>query len=199
MRLIIPLITLFFSLLVQPLANAGCTNLNARLNLSNPDSTYTDNGDWTITDNKTGLMWKKCPLGLDLDDCSRGAALSLNWSDAMRAAGSVNDDNGYTDWRIPNKNELNSLVEYACSLPAINSTFFPNGPTIENAYGNYWTSTPLVDDGNKVWYINFQSGGPSLTNVSKDSRLFVRLVRGGVLTDEIPRVVQPPNFGKTRN
>jgi len=199
MRFITPLLTIFFSLLTPSLVNAGCTNLNARITLTNPDRIYTDNGDWTITDNNTGLIWRKCPLGLDLQDCSRGTALRLNWSDALSAARGHADDNGFTDWRIPNKNELNSLVEYACSLPAINSTFFPNGTIIENAYGNYWTSTPLVDDGNKVWYINFQSGGPALTNVSKDDTYFVRLVRGGVLLDEVPRVSQPPVLGKTSN
>ena len=177
MKFIIPIAVLLVNILSNTLAVAGCTNLNSRVNITRPDNMYTDHGDGTVTDNNTGLMWQKCSLGLSGATCSTGTQQKHTWQTALAAA-NASTDSGYSDWRLPNKNELVSLVEYACSLPAINETIFPSGSIIANAYGNFWTSTPLVDIGNVVWYVNFQSGGLTITNATKDDLYFVRLVRG---------------------
>ncbi len=52
-----------------------------------PDSRYTDNGDGTVTDAATGLMWQQCPEGLWGAGCAMGAATTfIDWQDALEFA-----------------------------------------------------------------------------------------------------------------
>ncbi|MCI5163669.1 MAG: DUF1566 domain-containing protein, partial [Candidatus Electrothrix sp. AX5] len=50
---------------------------------STPDSQLIDNNDNTVTDLKTGLMWKKCLEGVDGDNCENGSVSSLTWQQAL--------------------------------------------------------------------------------------------------------------------
>lgn len=98
---------------------------------------YFDNGDGTITDSSTGLMWQKN----DSND-------SLNWEYALAYAEDLTLA-GYSDWRLPNTKELQSIVDYTRSpdstdSPAIDSVF--NCTAITNEAGQidypcYWTGT----------------------------------------------------------
>nr|WP_320120256.1 DUF1566 domain-containing protein [uncultured Marinifilum sp.] len=110
---------------------------------------YTDNGDGTITDNASGLMWAQ-------DDSEK-----LNWEDALAYCESAALA-GYTDWRMPNVKELQGIVDYTRSPsatdpdnigPAIDPIFNCT-PIVNEAgnddYGYYWTSTSA----------NFTSGEP---------------------------------------
>ncbi|MCI5228088.1 MAG: DUF1566 domain-containing protein, partial [Candidatus Electrothrix sp. AX2] len=94
---------------------------------STPDSQLVDNGDGTVTDSKTGLMWKQCLEGLSGSDCATGSAESFTWQEALQQPGVINHAGGfagYTDWRLPNINELISIVEEQCYNPAINLNRF---------------------------------------------------------------------------
>ncbi len=73
---------------------------------------FVDNGDQTISDNATGLMWAK--------DDSQSA---LNWEEALAWAQTQNDVNynGYSDWRVPNAQELHSIFDYSRSPGSTNS------------------------------------------------------------------------------
>ena len=204
MKFFVPLNLFFTCLLSSSLATstamAGCSNLNPNVNLTNPDRNYTDNGDGTVTDIHTGLMWQKCSLGLSGADCTTGTQQSVNWFDALAAA-MANTDNGYSDWRLPNKNELHSLVEYACSSPAINETFFPSGSIVSNASKRFWTSTPYAGSADSAWIVRFDGGlvraYTSGAPIRKNDLYFVRLVRGFVQLDETPIAVRVLNLGKT--
>ena len=80
-----------------------------------------------MTDTRTGLIWMRCSLGQMWDGaaCS-GTANTYTWQAALQAAfeinsGASNDDGdglaGFaneTDWRLPNRNELESIVERRC-------------------------------------------------------------------------------------
>lgn len=87
----------------------------------NPPS-YTDNGDGTVTDNVTGLMWQKDP----------GA--KLTWAAAAEGLDAFNTETlgGYSDWRIPTIKELFSLVDQrgvtgltsATCTPYIDTNYF---------------------------------------------------------------------------
>ena len=79
---------------------------------------------------------------------------------------------GYSDWRLPNRNELQSIVDYSRYNPAIDTTFFP-----DTVASNYWSSTTYADNTSYAWYVYFSYGG--VGNYSKTSSYYVRAVRGG--------------------
>jgi hypothetical protein len=163
--------TLFIGALFSSQVFAECTtNRNAGISITKPDSQYTDYGDGTVTDKQTGLMWQKCTLGLTGTSCASGATLGLSWQAALASANN-NTDNDYSDWRVPNKNELESLVEDACYNPAINETVFP-----VTASSHYWSSSPYTDINYLAWYVDFGNGG--VYNNNKNNTYYVRLVRG---------------------
>ncbi|MBM9579715.1 DUF1566 domain-containing protein [Leptospira sp. 201903070] len=101
---------------------------------------FTDVGNGTILDQKSGLVWQKCAsgqgsIGDSYSDCTIGAAVSLDWISALAYCNSLNLGGG-AGWRLPSVKELVSLVDYSkATSPFINQVFFPN------ASSNYWAST----------------------------------------------------------
>jgi hypothetical protein len=135
-----------------------------------PDANFILRDNGTVTHRTTGLMWMRCSLGQSWDGrtCS-GTAAAVSWGDALRAAAAT-EFAGYRDWRLPNKNELESLVEERCSLPAINAVVFPSTPL---AY--FWTSSPYAGLANAAWSVDFGFG--SVNASVKNGSIHVRLVR----------------------
>jgi hypothetical protein len=131
-----------------------------------PDSRFQANGDGTVTDVTTGLIWKQCAEGLSGAGCTTGSARTFTWQAALQHAA----DN--PTWRLPNKNELASLVERRCFNPAINATVFPNTPS-----SWFWSSSPYADGSYYAWYVNFYYG--HVGSYYRSSQGYVRLVRGG--------------------
>ena len=166
------MVMLLFPLAVSPALAQTC---NDHIPASTPDSRFTDNGDGTVTDNVTGLMWKKCVEGLSGTDCATGTDEAFTWKEALAQPGVVNNGGGFaghTDWRLPNIKELVSIVEEKCSYPAINLTIFPNDPG-----SNVWSGSADAGNSHFAWYVSFYDGG-SYYNY-RTSYLRVRLVRGG--------------------
>ena len=116
---------------------------------------FVDNGDGTVSDVVTGLMWKRCPEGLSGEGCSNGSVSNLVWGGSMKAArDSVYA--GYDDWRLPNMKEMQTLVDVTKNNPAQDTSVFPN----PNNVLEYWTSS-LTKKANPVtqsYRINFQRG-----------------------------------------
>ncbi|NRB42490.1 MAG: DUF1566 domain-containing protein [Pseudomonadales bacterium] len=162
--------TLVLSCLLSLLAQAECpANRNTAISISKPDSLYNNHGDGTISDTETGLMWQQCSIGLTGSDCQTGNLTTMTWHQALTAASS-NGDFGYSDWRLPNKNELASLQDSACFSPAINANVFPaNGSSL------YWSSSPYVLNNSYAWYVSFGNG--DIGNSAKNIAGAVRLVR----------------------
>ncbi|VAW39935.1 hypothetical protein MNBD_GAMMA01-859 [hydrothermal vent metagenome] len=127
--------------------------------------------DNVVTDNKTGLMWKQCNQGLSGADCTTGTITTHTWKAALDLA-STEDFAGFTDWRVPNVEELRSIAAINCFNPAINETAFPNTPS-----GWYWSSSPVAGGGFNAWIVNFYSG--NYLTFGRDINLRVRLVRSG--------------------
>lgn len=99
-----------------------------------------NNGDGTVTDAKTGLMWTQCSFGQEWSEngCS-GSPMNLEWDEALLAAQVFNEDGGLAekaDWRVPNIKELGSIVEHKCHSPAISLDYFPDTPS-----ATYFSST----------------------------------------------------------
>jgi len=108
-----------------------------------------DQGDGTVADVTTGLMWQQTvpsnPVTQDEAD-----AYCANLSLA-----------GHTDWRLPTKIELMSIVDFGRTAPAINLTFFPNTPS------KFFVSVS--------WNIFFQDGTTYISNPT--DLYYVRCVR----------------------
>ncbi|NCC25212.1 MAG: DUF1566 domain-containing protein [Deltaproteobacteria bacterium] len=124
---------------------------------------FLDNGDGTVTDRVTGLMWQK-------DNLREGAKQEFTWLEALTACENLNLA-GHTDWRLPNRNELQSLVDFSRSEPAIDTTVFP-----DSNYA-YWSSSPLASGAVSAWKVNFSFGHVDTYGVSNG--LWVRAVRTG--------------------
>lgn len=120
---------------------------------------FTDNGDGTVSDTVTGLMWDQCSWGLSGVNCATGAASKHTWAQALGVAVTANAANhkGHNDWRLPNKNELESLVDLTRSSPSIDTAAFPN--TESNLY---WSSTNYAPDPALAWYVYCNVGGTIL-------------------------------------
>ena len=134
-------------------ATATCID-PSQMPSSTPDERFDDMGNGTIRDKSTGLMWKKCIQGLSGSDCMTGTAVKKSWKDALQDA-SGESFAGHNDWRLPNKNELFSIVESRCANPSINENVFPNVGS-----ANHWTSTPVYehDTAEKAVRVFFANG-----------------------------------------
>jgi hypothetical protein len=101
---------------------------------------FVDNGDGTITDRATGLMWSQADSGVGMD-----------WQAALAWAQQRNRDHylGYSDWRLPDAKELQSIVDYTRSPATTHSAaidpVFSATPIVDEGGGTnypfYWTST----------------------------------------------------------
>ncbi len=120
-----------------------------------PSPRFTDNGNGTVTDNLTGLIWLK-------NASCDGYKL---WSDAVTfcdglASGScgLDDDSVAGDWRLPNRCELESLLDLSQYDPPL-----PSGHpfTGVNTSTFYWSATTVAYDMDSAWYVFMSTGGES--------------------------------------
>lgn len=139
----------------------------------NPPS-YTDNGDGTVTDNNTCLMWEVKTNDGSIHDKDNTYAWQ-NAQDVFIAALNANNFGGYSDWRLPTITELTSIVNYGTYNPAIDKSFFPN--TVYTVSSRYWSSTTNASDTARARFVYFSSGGAGAAD--KSVSWYVRAVRGG--------------------
>jgi len=151
---------------------------------------FIDNGDGTITDNATGLMWEKLSDDgtiHDIDDV-------YVWTDFTVKVTTLNSMAfaGYTDWRVPNIFELVTLVAFDAGYPKIHAEFdTPTGCepgctvltcscTQPHADG-YWSSTNFYLYGSLWAYVvDFKAGLIQLGHHWDGGSFGVRAVRGGL-------------------
>ena len=112
-----------------------------------PNPRFIDNNNGTITDALTGLVWVK-----DMNI----AKMSATWQEALNYVAGMNTGKypnlGYTDWRLPNRKELQSLHyrdRYSYFISGVPS-FFTN-----DTYKPYWSSTTIADSPEKAWAIKY--------------------------------------------
>ena len=164
---------------------------------------YMDNGDGTISDNNTGLMWEKKDDSGGIHDMDNrytwGMAsepYTMNGTMVTEFLAALNTSPCFAehcDWRIPNIKELQSTVDYeiAAPGPVVNATF-------HNAAGcagctdvrlascsctasrGYWSSTTYRGVPQNAWGVDFGSGFVALGLPDNTAHLPVRAVRGGL-------------------
>jgi hypothetical protein len=141
-----------------------------------------------VMDNVTGLIWesKTNDGGIhdvdnrytwyDSDTATNGgnAGTAGNGTDTEDFINALNSAGfgGFNDWRLPNRNELQSLIDYSTYDPAIDTVKFP-GVVSED----YWSSTTNANNTVTAWLVYFGNGGVGYSNESYS--LYVRAVRGG--------------------
>ena len=159
---------------------------------------YTDNGNSTVSDSATGLMWDQCSLGqgatpktASTGPACGGAPWMLNWSQAFEYAAQANAANhrGHSDWRVPTIGELKSLV-YTSSAAVCSHVVLPRLVDLNYFPGTdcemYWASTNYTSVAAKAWYLSFQGNASKVEYISFSDWLSpkrVRLVRGAPFFD----------------
>jgi hypothetical protein len=137
--------------------------------IASPSPRFIDNGDETVTDNLTGLMWTQ--------DSNLGDGF-MTWNEAINYAnslslGSEGCGTSYTDWRLPNVKELQSLIDFSNYNRAL-----PTGHPFSNeAPTTYWSSTTYVAYGIYAWIVSLATGDVSIELKTNDS--YIWAVRGG--------------------
>ncbi|KJU86146.1 secreted protein containing DUF1566 [Candidatus Magnetobacterium bavaricum] len=139
------------------------------------DNSIADSNNQTITDNLTGLMWAKDAGTPTVGSCTGGA---MNWQAALNYVACLNTASylGYTDWRLPNINELESLLNAEYYYTWLNSQGFTN---VQEA--KYWSSTSVVDNTLWAWFVAYRGGiSMSIKTDSYDTSYYYAWpVRGG--------------------
>jgi hypothetical protein len=131
---------------------------------------YAVNGDGTVTDMVTGLMWQQQD-----DGTTRDWATAMTYCDTLTVA-------GHSDWRLPDNRELIAIADYGTANPAIDTIAFPG--TLSSYY---WTSTEYGLDPTNAWDVVFDIGANDASRTDKTKLHYARCVRGSqsmpVLTD----------------
>ncbi len=148
---------------------------------------FIDNGDGTITDNATGLMWQQAD-----DGASRDWENALSYAENLTLAGN-------SDWRLPNAKELQSIVDYTrspqtTSSPAVDPIFSttqindPDGNPGQYPY--FWTGTSHLDG------VNPYSGAVYIAFGEAQGKMFGNLmdVHGAGAQRSDPKTGSPSNY-----
>ncbi len=161
--------------------------------LAFPNPRFTDQGNGAVFDNLTGLIWTvngnlmaARDSAFDVEGIPGDGKVSFQ--KALAYIHKLNAENylGYTDWRLPNRNELASLIDFSRADPAL-SLYHPFTPVLSEPY---WTSTCYAGNPARSWTVNLADG--QIWYGDKTSNLFavwpVRSGSKGVL--QIPRTGQ---------
>ncbi|MFV2005439.1 MAG: DUF1566 domain-containing protein [Gammaproteobacteria bacterium] len=118
-----------------------------------------------VEDRLTGLMWTQT---------ANFAELPLSWQEALDFVQQMNiqQQSGFSDWRLPNRRELRSLLNFHSTRPAL-----PTGHPFKDVFpGWYWTSTTAAINPAYAWYIRMD--GARMFYGGKDQSYLVWPVRG---------------------
>ncbi len=121
---------------------------------------FTDLGDQTVLDRKTGLVWQQQD-----DNNTRKWEAAISYCDGLSLADK-------SDWRLPNARELESITDDSRYNPVIDTTAFPG---TNSSY--YWSSTAYANNTSYTWSVYFHDGHVNWKD--KTNSYYVRCVRSG--------------------
>ncbi len=155
------------------LSKSSYTKLDAQGNPPDSDADLA-----CIRDENSGLIWEV--------KTSDNWGESYSYTDAGNYSQTANASSlcGYNDWRLPDIEELATLVDYEKEQPAIDSEYFPN--TLSDSY---WSASPHATSSSQAWAVNFGNG--RVVAATQSSTYAVRLVRGGNLLVQLDQAYEP--------
>jgi hypothetical protein len=122
-----------------------------------------------VRDTLTGLQWQGCEAGLSGFDCDTGSSILFKWESALAYCENLSHG-GHTDWRLPNRVELQSIDDLRRVYPSIDTAVFP----ATDSFG-FWSSSSNASQPSHAWFVNFNLG--QVADAGKTSNLRVRCVR----------------------
>jgi len=140
---------------------------------------YTDNGDGTVTDNKTSLIWLKNANAFGRQD----------WYTAQKIANQMAHGQDYLCdgsepgmWRLPTKNEWQTMLDMRYKWPALSNAagtahWTEGDPFVGVPSSGYWSATTLAFATSYAWYVDLFHG--KLLNAPKNLTRYLWLVRDG--------------------
>ncbi len=172
MSLVVPVAAL---LLASSAVSAQQTCGAAAVTRTQPSERFDDQGDGTVIDRATKLMWMKCVLGQTpaAGGCA-GNAIAPTWDDAKAEAQALNRGGRlfFSDWRLPQVRELATITEPACENPRTNVAVFPATPPAP-----HWTATSRAGAASTTTIYALSFGAEGVQLLDKSDRAHVRLVR----------------------
>lgn len=155
----------------QPIACGGTgQDADVQAGVPVPTPRFTDNGDGTVTDLLTRLIWLKNANAFDTKTWSQALAACNSLASGMMG---LSDRSQVGDWRLPNVFELRSLMDYSTFNPALPA----DHPFLNVSPSLYWSSTTVASAPNLARFV-FVGIGPSVWD-HKNVLLRVWPVRGG--------------------
>jgi hypothetical protein len=118
-----------------------------------------DSANSVVVDNRTNLMWQ--------DDANANTT-KRTWSGAITYCEDLTLAT-HSDWRLPNKNELKSIVDRSKDNPAMSEVFQ------NRVSSSYWSSSTFAGDSTDAWFVYFGNGGDYFD--VKTFTYYVRCVR----------------------
>jgi hypothetical protein len=133
-------------------------------------SPFKDNGDGTLKDYATKLVWQKCSMGVNNDTTCSGVATTISWANALSYCSSLSLAS--LTWRLPHINELKSIIDVTKLNPSIDTTAFPSTGLV-----SYWSSTTYSFNTANAFQVLFSAGYVNFNNL-KSGTAHVRCVSG---------------------
>lgn len=166
---------------------------NLQKGVAIPSPRFTNNGDGTVTDNLTDLIWLRDANCIHTEypafDTDTGDG-RVTWQRALDFIAGINNGTypacgaGQTDWRLPNRKELWSLINFNYTIPAIsnaagNAQWSAGDPFLNIPNSSYLSSTTSVDIPAQKWIVNISDGDLNQVSHSPGSVWPVRAGQGG--------------------
>jgi hypothetical protein len=136
-----------------------------------PTPRFTDNGNGTVTDKLTGLIWMKDANAFGVQTWAQALSDAVTLKSGMAG---LTDGSKVGDWRLPNVRELQSLIDYGSYSPPL-----PVGHPFTNVVNIdfYWSSTTYYFISSEAWFVSFYDGYMAFAD--KSSTYNIWCVRGG--------------------